>query len=145
WKQWPGGATSLVLQARDEPRETHLLKRGDFLKPTEKVDAGVPGFLHPLPEGAKPDRLTFARWLVDRKSPTTARAFVNRVWQAYFGTGLVATPEELGTQGEKPSHPELLYWLAVEFMEPTVANPQRGQWDGRSSSARAGVLPRDNP
>src|SRR5262249_46084302 len=74
-------------------------------------------FLHPLPPGAAPDRLTFAKWLVDRKSPTTARALVNRVWQAYFGTGLVATSEDLGTQCEPPSHPALLDWLAVEFMD----------------------------
>src|SRR5204863_3627632 len=105
------------LQARSEPRETHRLERGDFLKPREPVTPGVPAFLHPLPPGAPPNRLTFARWLVDRRSPTTARALVNRVWQTYFGTGLVSTPEDLGTQGEKPTHPELLDWLAVEFME----------------------------
>jgi hypothetical protein len=119
WKEWPAGATSLVVQARAEPRTTHLLKRGNFLKPGDEVVAGVPAFLHPLPEKAKPNRLTFATWVADKKSPTTARAFVNRVWQAYFGTGLVSTPEEFGTQGEKPSHPELLDWLACEFMEPT--------------------------
>lgn len=118
WKKWPAGSTSLVSQQRDEPRETHLLKRGNFLKPGEKVEAGVPSFLHKLPAGADGSRLTLAKWLVDRKSPTTARAFVNRVWQTYFGTGLVDTPEELGTQGAPPSHPELLDWLAVEFMEP---------------------------
>ncbi len=123
WTQWPEGSTSLVTQRREEPRETWLLKRGDFLRPTEKVTGGVPGFLHPLSAEAKdpgtPGRLALAKWLVDPKSPTTARAFVNRVWQNYFGNGLVTTPEELGTQGEKPSHPELLDWLAVEFMEPT--------------------------
>jgi hypothetical protein len=134
WKQWPEGSTSLVVQARAEPRPTHVLKRGDFLKPTDQVEAGVPAFLHPLPAGAKPDRLTFAKWVVDRKSPTTARAFVNRVWQAYFGTGLVATPEEFGTQGEKPSHPELLDWLAVEFMEPTW---RAGRVSGRSEAPPA--------
>ena len=96
---------------------THLLQRGDFLKPGKPVAPGVPAFLHPLPPGAPPTRLTFARWLVDRKSPTTARSLVNRVWQAYFGTGLVATSEDLGPQGEPPSHPELLDWLAVEFMD----------------------------
>jgi hypothetical protein len=117
WQKHPEGSSQLVLQTRAKPRETHLLKRGDFLKPGPRVEPGVPEILHPLPEGAPINRLTFARWLVDRKSPTTARAFVNRVWQAYFGTGIVATSEDLGTQCEAPSHPELLDWLAVEFME----------------------------
>jgi hypothetical protein len=117
WKEWPAGATSLVAQKREEPRETFLLKRGNFLKHGMKVEAGVPAFLNKLPTQADGSRLTLARWMVDKQSPTTARAFVNRVWQAYFGTGLVDTPEELGTQGAKPSHPELLDWLAVEFME----------------------------
>ncbi len=120
WREWPQGSTSLVAQTRDRPRETHLLKRGDFLKPGARVEAGTPEFLNPLPKGADGSRLTLARWLVDRKSPTTARAIVNRVWQAYFGNGLVRSPEEFGTQGEKPSHPALLDWLAVEFMEPTA-------------------------
>jgi hypothetical protein len=129
WRQWPEGTPTLTLLPRrnegpgDEPRPTHLLKRGDWLKPGDAVDAGVPAFLHPLPEGADSSRLTFARWLVDRRSPTTARAVVNRVWQQYFGTGLVETPEDLGTQAPAPSHPELLDWLAVELMEPTVVVP----------------------
>jgi hypothetical protein len=117
WKEWPAGSTSLVAQKRDEPRDTFLLKRGNFLKHGMKVEAGVPAFLNKLPAQPDGSRLTLARWLVDRQAPTTARAFVNRVWQAYFGTGLVDTPEEFGTQGAKPSHPELLDWLAVEFME----------------------------
>jgi hypothetical protein len=107
----------LVLSGRDKARDTHILKRGDFLKPGKTVKPGVPAFLHPLSEDAPPNRLTFARWLVDPKSPTTARTLVNRVWQSYFGTGLVSTSEDLGTQSEYPSHPELLDWLAVEFME----------------------------
>src|SRR5262249_40836646 len=107
WKQHPEGATQLVLERRDRPRDTHLLKRGNFLKPGDHVEPGVPAFLNPLPPGAPPDRLTFARWLVDRKSPTTARSLVNRVWQMVFGTGIVATPEDLGLQSEPPSHPEL--------------------------------------
>jgi hypothetical protein len=117
WKEWPAGSTQLTLQSREEPRETHVLRRGDFLKPAEQVTAGVPAFLHPLPADAPPTRLTFARWLADRQSPTTARAMVNRIWQAYFGTGIVSTSEDLGTQSETPSHPHLLDWLAVEFMD----------------------------
>jgi mono/diheme cytochrome c family protein len=117
WQQHPEGSSQLVLQSREAPRETHLLKRGDFLKPADAVTPGVPGFLHPLPADAPLNRLTFARWLVDRRSPTTARVLVNRVWQSYFGTGLVATSEDFGTQADAPSHPELLDWLAVEFME----------------------------
>jgi hypothetical protein len=117
WKEHPEGTTQLALRERNTPRPTHLLKRGDFLKPAEAVSAGVPSFLHPFPKGASPDRLGFANWLVDRNSPTTARAFVNRGWQAYFGTGIVFSSEDLGTQCERPTHPELLDWLAVEFME----------------------------
>ena len=116
--QHPEPSTSqLVLDSRQEARQTHVLRRGDWLKPGKAVRPGVPAALHALPANAPPTRLTFARWLVDRQSPTTARTFVNRVWQTYFGTGLVATSEDLGTQSEAPSHPELLDWLAVEFME----------------------------
>jgi hypothetical protein len=86
------------------------------LKPAKIVEAGTPAYLNKMPDGPN-DRLTFAKWLVDRKAPTTARATVNRVWQTYFGTGIVATSEDLGTQCEPPSHPELLDWLAVQFME----------------------------
>lgn len=118
WKQWPTGASSLVVESRNKPRETHLLKRGDFLKPDKVVQAGVPAFLHPLPDGdAPPTRLTLAQWITDKNSPTTARVFVNRVWQAYFGAGFVSSPEDFGLQSEAPSHPELLDWLSVEFME----------------------------
>ncbi|MBL9133481.1 MAG: PSD1 domain-containing protein [Verrucomicrobiaceae bacterium] len=117
WKQHPEGATTLVLDAREQPRMTAMLKRGDFTKPGDRVTTGVPAALHPLPKNADGSRLAFARWLVDPKSPTTARAFVNRVWQAVFGTGLVDTPEDFGTQAGAPSHPELLDWLAADFME----------------------------
>jgi hypothetical protein len=118
WQQHPEGTSQLVVLDRKEGRTTHVLERGDFLKPKQAVTAGVPGFLHAL-EGAQlqaASRLDFARWLVDRRSPTAARSLVNRVWQGYFGTGMVSTSEDLGTQGEPPSHPELLDWLAVEFM-----------------------------
>ncbi|NOS70619.1 MAG: DUF1553 domain-containing protein, partial [Verrucomicrobia bacterium] len=117
WAQWPEGETQLALIARNEPRETHMLKRGDFLKPGNAVQSGTPAFLHPLPQNADGSRLTLARWLADKKSPTTARSFVNRVWQSYFGTGLLESPEDFGTRAELPSHPELLDWLACEFMD----------------------------
>ncbi|MCB1230725.1 MAG: PSD1 domain-containing protein [Verrucomicrobiae bacterium] len=117
WAQHPEGVTQFTLQARDEPRLTSVLKRGDWLTPTDNVTPGVPEILNDLPADAGDDRLTFAKWLVAPDSPTTARAVVNRVWQAYFGTGIVATAEDFGTQGEDPSHPELLDWLAVDFME----------------------------
>ena len=106
-----------MLLERNVSRETFRLDRGDFLKPQEPVAPGVPEFLHPLAGRDEPDRLSFANWLADRDSPTTARAIVNRIWQMYFGTGLVATPEDFGVQGDPPSHPELLDWLAVEFMD----------------------------
>jgi hypothetical protein len=119
WRQWPAGARTLALAARATPRQTWLLVRGEIEHPGGIVTAGVPAFLHPLPAdtGEEPSRLTLARWLVDRKSPTTARAFVNRLWQAYFGRGIVETSEDLGRQSTPPSHPELLDWLAVEFMD----------------------------
>ena len=117
WKEYPEGESQLVLSDRPHPRQSHILTRGDFLKPGKAVTPGVPAFLNPLPAGAPPTRLTFARWMVDRQAPTTARSFVNRLWQAYFGTGLVATVENFGTQAEAPSHRHLLDWLAVEFME----------------------------
>ena len=130
WKQHPEGTSQLVMNERAETRDTFTLKRGDFLRPDKQIEPGVPAFLHPLPANAPKNRLTFAKWLVDRQSPTTARSLVNRVWQAYFGTGLYATAEDLGRQGERPSHPELLDWLAVELMEPS--NAERGMRNAES-------------
>jgi hypothetical protein len=114
---WPYAPTTLALQQRMEPRETRLFKRGDWQRLGEKVEPGVPAVLHPLSTDAPRNRLGFARWIVDRRSPTTARVIVNRIWQAYFGQGLVTTPEDFGTRVETPSHPELLDWLAREFMD----------------------------
>jgi hypothetical protein len=121
WQSHPQGATQLALVEREKLRKTHRLDRGNFLAPAEEVTPGVPAYLNPLEKPGPADRaatrLDFARWLADRRSPTTARSIVNRIWQAYFGTGLVATAEDLGTQGDPPSNPELLDWLAVELMD----------------------------
>src|SRR5436190_11725812 len=114
---WPYVATSLALQPRAEPRETRIWKRGDWQRPTDKVDPDVPAALHSFPTDAPRNRLGLAQWIVDRRSSTTARVIVNRIWQAYFGQGLVTTPEDFGTRVEKPSHPELLDWLACAFMD----------------------------
>src|SRR6185295_7176691 len=115
---WPYAMTTLALTPRATPRLTRVFKRGDWQKQLDEVQAGVPAVLHPLPKDAPRNRLGFARWLVDRRSPTTARVIVNRVWQEYFGQGLFTTAEDIGTRVDPPSHPELLDWLACEFMEP---------------------------
>jgi mono/diheme cytochrome c family protein len=128
WKQHPIGTSQLVLNERRDMRTTSILKRGDFLRPDRAVAPGVPAFLNPMPEGAPGNRLTLAKWLVDRQAPTTARAAVNRIWQAYFGIGIVATSEDLGKQSEAPTHPELLDWLAVELMEPTTDHRPPTTW-----------------
>jgi hypothetical protein len=125
WQSHPQGTTQLALVERDKLRKSHRLERGNFLATAEEVTPGVPSFLHPLaadtPAAAEnkttPTRLDFAKWLAARRSPTTARSIVNRIWQVYFGTGLVETAEDLGTQSTPPSHPELLDWLAVELMD----------------------------
>lgn len=117
WAKFPEPSSQLVLSPRTEPRKTAILDRGDFLKPTAEVEPGTPPFLHPFPADAEKTRLNFAKWLVDPKSPTVARSIVNRTWQEHFGTGIVASSEDLGSQGETPSHPELLDWLAADFME----------------------------
>jgi hypothetical protein len=110
-----------------KPRDTFLLLRGQYDKHGEKVVADVPAFLPPLPKDAPRNRLTLARWLVDPSHPLTSRVTVNRFWQAFFGTGLVKTAEDFGSQGELPSHPDLLDWLAVEFMTPE--SPATPPWD----------------
>jgi hypothetical protein len=108
--------TVMVMAEMDSRRATHVLQRGAYDKPGEKVEPGVPEALHPFPAGAPNNRLGFAQWLVSEANPLTARVAVNRFWQMYFGTGLVKTVEDFGVQGEWPSHPELLDWLATEFM-----------------------------
>ncbi len=117
WQNHPWGSTQLVYREMGAPRDTHRLKRGDFLQPAEPVAPGVPEFLNVIDAGAPPNRLGFASWLTAKDAPTTARAYVNRIWQGYFGEGIVATPSDFGLQGDSPTHPELLDWLAVEFIE----------------------------
>jgi hypothetical protein len=113
------------------PRDTFVLRRGEYDKKGEKVTAGVPAFLPSLPSGETVDRLALARWLVSPSQPLTARVTANRYWQLFFGTGLVKTAEDFGAQGERPSHPELLDWLAVELMSPK-AGATKTPWDVRA-------------
>ncbi len=115
-KEWPTADATMVLAARPVPRETHIFKRGDWKRPGDLVTPGTPASLHPFPADAPRNRLGLAKWIVDRQNPLTARVIVNRIWQQYFGQGLVASPEDLGTRCDAPSHPALLDWLAVEFM-----------------------------
>ncbi len=117
WQQFPETTTQLVAIATEQPRETFVLTRGNFLSPSVKATPGAPEFLNPLPNSGEPSRLRFARWLASKDSPTTPRAIVNRIWQAYFGRGLVATPEDFGLQSAPPSHPELLDFLARELVD----------------------------
>ena len=109
--------TTLVLARREQPRETFIHRRGNFLDPGARVQPGVPAVLHDLPADEEPDRLTFARWLVADENPLTARVVVNRFWQQFFGRGIVETENDFGTQGSRPSHPKLLDWLAIEFIK----------------------------
>jgi hypothetical protein len=111
----------MVMQDLEKPRDTHVLIRGAYDKPGEKVSPGVPDVLPPLPPDAPPNRLALARWLVDPAHPLTARVTANRAWQLFFGAGIVKTAEDFGVQGERPSHPELLDWLATELV--------RSGWD----------------
>lgn len=109
--------TSLVMEEMNQPRATHVLLRGAYDRKGEQVTAATPTVLPPLPDDAPKNRLGLARWLVDTKNPLTARVTVNRLWQMLFGTGLVKSSEDFGAQGDLPSHPKLLDWLATDFMQ----------------------------
>lgn len=109
--------TTLVMVEQETNRVTHVMKRGNYLDPGMEVKPGTPSVLHALSEDGPPNRLGLAEWLVDRRNPLVARVTVNRWWAAFFGRGLVETLEDFGTRSEQPSHPKLLDWLAVEFMD----------------------------
>lgn len=107
----------VMVMSDKQPRETHILSRGNYTTPLEKVGPGTPAALPMAPGVIAKDRLGLAKWLVSSTNPLTARVQVNRYWQLFFGGGLVRTPENFGVQGEAPTHPELLDWLAVDFRE----------------------------
>lgn len=131
--------TTLVMEELKAPRETHVFIKGDFTRPSDIVEPGVPAVLHPLKAkngtNAVLNRLDLARWLVDPANPLTARVIVNRVWQQYFGRGLVETENDFGTQGSAPTHPELLDWLACEF-----GGGEKGEGRGESRTNNDAAL-----
>ncbi len=113
----PSTSVLIMQELRENRRVTHLEHRGNYLDLGPEIEPGIPAALGTLPSDSPIDRLALAKWLVSKDNPLTARVQVNRLWETLFGRGLVATSEEFGSQGELPSHPELLDWLAVEFME----------------------------
>lgn len=140
--------TSIMVEL-DKPRQTHRLIRGGFLSKGEAVSPGTPAAFHPFPINQPANRLTLAQWLVDTKNPLTARVTINRIWEHYFGIGIVETTQDFGTQGDLPANAQLLDWLATEFL--------RQKWDMKamhklivmsstyrqSSKARPELLQRD--
>jgi len=112
------GVSTMVMKELPKPRKSNLFIQGDFTRPSDEVTCGTPSVLPILEStGSGLNRLDLARWIVSSKNPLTSRVIVNRVWQHYFGRGLVETENDFGLQGSPPSHPELLDWLAIEFME----------------------------
>ena len=115
-KTRPRIATTLVMAQRKTPRASHRFVNGDFTRPAEQVKPGTPAILHNLPDKKNSNRLDFAYWIASKNNPLLARVTVNRIWQHYFGIGIVETENDFGTQSLPPSHPKLLDWLATEFM-----------------------------
>ncbi len=108
---------TLVMREIEQPRMSTMFSRGDYRNPTEKVEPHTPKILHPYQADSTNNRLSLAKWLVSPENPLVARVIANRMWGEVFGTGLVSTPEDFGLKGEAPSHPELLDWLAADFVE----------------------------
>ncbi len=115
-KSMPTFAKAQVLLERETPRVARVFHRGEFLNPKDPVEPGVLAVLPPLQPGVPLTRLTLAKWIVSKENPLTARVMINRLWHTYFGRGIVASVEDFGSRGDLPTHPELLDWLAVEFM-----------------------------
>jgi len=109
--------STLVMEERKQPRQAYILERGEYTKQRAKVSSRIPEWISPALPNAPANRLGLAKWLMNPKHPLTARVFVNRAWQHFYGTGLVKTSEDFGVQGERPSHPQLLDWLATEFID----------------------------
>ena len=108
--------TTMVMRELDKPREAYVLERGEYDKRGERVFAGLPSVFPPIPAGAPTNRLGLAKWIMAPSNPLTARVWVNRQWERFFGTGLVKTVENFGSQSDPPSHPDLIDWLATEFV-----------------------------
>jgi hypothetical protein len=135
--------TTMVMVEMPTPRATHILLRGEYDKPAARVFPGVPEIFGKFPPGLPNNRLGFAQWLVRKDNPLTARVAVNRFWQMLFGAGLVRSVEDFGAQGEWPSHPELLDWLAVEFMAPTTGRSRLSESGAFGSAKLQAATPWD--
>ncbi len=133
-KDEPRITSTMVLQERAKPRESYVFIKGDFTRKGDPIMPGTLKVLNPFPAKENPNRLDLARWMVDPQNPLAARVQVNRIWQQYFGRGLVETENDFGTQGIPPTHPGLLDWLASEFMQP-VLNDEFRMTNGGSPSS----------
>lgn len=138
-----------TITQTNQARSTHIHMRGDFLRPGERVTPGTPAALPAMSAGEAADRLAFTQWLVSPEHPLTARVTVNRLWQELFGRGLVATSENFGVRGERPSHPELLDWLAIDFVQngwslkKTLKQIVLSETYRQSSQSRPDLIERD--
>ncbi|WP_189356840.1 DUF1553 domain-containing protein, partial [Arenibacter certesii] len=112
-----GEIVKVMVMNDSAPKNTYILNRGEYDQPADPVEPATPEAIYPFSEALPKNRLGLAQWLTDNKNPLTARVYVNRIWAMLFGKGIVETPEDFGVQGNLPTHPELLDWLAVDFME----------------------------